>query len=115
MHRATRMEVNTANLKANFQAIRSHVGPGPEIFAVVKADAYGHGALKVCRAFAEAGCRRYAVAIPDEALELLLHLAELLLAVPFPARKALRQGGRLQGIPGVFRRGPERIFPRRFF
>lgn len=70
MHRATRMEVNIANLKANFQAIRSHVGQGPEIFAVVKADAYGHGALKVCRAFAEAGCRRYAVAIPDEALEL---------------------------------------------
>lgn len=70
MHRATRMEVNLSNLKANFRAIRRHIGSGPEIFAVVKADAYGHGVLPVCGALSEAGCRRFAVAIPDEAFEL---------------------------------------------
>ncbi len=70
MHRATRMEVHLENLKANFRAIRRHVGAGPEIFSVVKADAYGHGAVPACKALVEAGCRRFAVAIPDEALEL---------------------------------------------
>lgn len=70
MHRATRMEVHLDNLKANFQAIRLHVGAGPEIFGVVKADAYGHGAVAACKALMEAGCRCFAVAIPDEAFEL---------------------------------------------
>lgn len=70
MQRATRMEVNLGNLKANFMAIRRHIGENPEILGVVKADGYGHGVLPVCRALAEAGCRRFAVATPDEALEL---------------------------------------------
>ncbi len=70
MHRATRMEVHLDNLKANFQAIRRHVGAGPEIFGVVKADAYGHGAVVACKALMDAGCRCFAVAIPDEAFEL---------------------------------------------
>jgi alanine racemase len=64
------MEVHLGSLKANFQAVRRHVGEGPEIFGVVKADAYGHGAVPACRALEDAGCRRFAVAIPDEAFEL---------------------------------------------
>jgi alanine racemase len=38
--------------------------------AVVKADAYGHGAPRVSRALVEAGCRRFAVATVDEGAEL---------------------------------------------
>lgn len=64
------MEVHLGNLKTNFSAIRRHVGDGPEIFGVVKANGYGHGAVIVCRALAEAGCRRFAVATPDEGLGL---------------------------------------------
>ena len=90
MHRATRMEVNLANLKANFQAIRRHVGPGPEILGVIKADAYGHGVFPACKALSEAGCRRFAVAIPDEAFELREGgvTAPILVLGPTPARSA---------------------------
>jgi len=70
MQRATRMEVRLDNLKANYVSIRSHIGDRPEIFGVVKANGYGHGAVEVSRALLEAGCRRLAVATPDEALEL---------------------------------------------
>ncbi len=70
MHRITRMEVNLSNIAENFRRIRSRVGSGPEVIAVVKADAYGHGAPAVAQALVSAGCRRFAVAIPDEALEL---------------------------------------------
>jgi len=40
------------------------------VLAVVKADAYGHGAVRVSRALAEAGCRRFAVASLAEGAEL---------------------------------------------
>ncbi len=38
--------------------------------AVVKANGYGLGARQVARVFQEAGCQRFAVATPDEAVEL---------------------------------------------
>ena len=68
-YRPTRMEVNLSNLRANFSSIRSYIG-GREIYAVVKADAYGHGAVKTALALIEEGCRFFAVAIPEEAIEL---------------------------------------------
>jgi alanine racemase len=40
------------------------------VIAVVKADAYGHGAVPVVRALLEAGCRRFAVLHVEEACEL---------------------------------------------
>jgi len=64
------MEVNLKNIKSNYKTIRKYVGTGPEIMAVVKADAYGHGAVMVAKALLEEGCGRFAVATPDEALEL---------------------------------------------
>ena len=67
--RPTRMEVNLKNLCANFSSIRSYV-KGCEIYAVVKADAYGHGAVETARALIEGGCKQFAVAIPEEAVEL---------------------------------------------
>ncbi len=41
-----------------------------ELFAVIKADAYGHGLLRVARVAAAAGARGFCVAILDEALAL---------------------------------------------
>ena len=90
MHRATRMEVCLDNVKANFMAVRRHIGEGPEIFGVVKADGYAHGVLPVTRALAEAGCRRFAVAIPEEAFELREAGIEapILVLGPSPERSA---------------------------
>ena len=67
--RPTRMEVNLKNVRANFSSICSYV-KGREIYAVVKADAYGHGAVEIARALVEEGCKQFAVAIPEEAVEL---------------------------------------------
>ncbi len=64
------MEVKLSNLAENYRAVRAHVGSRADVIAVVKADAYGHGAIPASRALVEAGCRRFAVAIPDEAFEL---------------------------------------------
>ena len=54
MHRAvsTRpawMELDLSALKDNYEVIRHRVGPGTKVFAVVKANAYGHGAVEVAR------------------------------------------------------------------
>jgi alanine racemase len=67
--RPTRMEVSLKNIRANFSSIRSYV-KGREIYAVIKADAYGHGVVETAYALIEEGCRLFAVAIPEEAIEL---------------------------------------------
>jgi alanine racemase len=57
-------------LARNLAEIRRLVGQAVRICAVVKADAYGHGAVPVSRALVAAGVDQLAVACLDEALEL---------------------------------------------
>jgi len=52
--------VDLAALRANFRTARSLAG-ARDVIAVVKADAYGHGAAPIARALIEAGCTRLAV------------------------------------------------------
>ena len=54
----------------NMRSIRKHIGSGILIMAVVKANAYGHGAAELSRVFLENGANRLAVACLDEAVEL---------------------------------------------
>lgn len=63
-------EVDLDALKANVGAFKQHVGPQVEIMAVVKANAYGHGAVPVARAVLEAGATRLAVHRVDEGVAL---------------------------------------------
>ena len=69
LERPTRAEVDLAAAGANF-ALAQRLAQGREVIAVVKADAYGHGAARVARALAEAGCRRFAVLSVEEGLAL---------------------------------------------
>ncbi|MBO5645992.1 MAG: alanine racemase [Clostridia bacterium] len=62
--------VSLENIEKNFRAIRELVGPGCRVLCVVKADAYGHGAVPVARRLSTAGAEAFAVATVDEALEL---------------------------------------------
>ena len=55
---------------ANLGAIRASVGPGVRIEPVVKADAYGHGAIPVARSLEAAGADGFGVATFDEAVAL---------------------------------------------
>src|ERR1051325_7059718 len=49
---------------------RERVGPNVDVMAVIKADAYGHGAVSCARRLASEGARWFAVALPEEAIEL---------------------------------------------
>jgi alanine racemase len=68
-YRPTRAEISLDALAANLETIRRRVG-GRAILGVVKADAYGHGALPVARALQGAGIEHLAVALLEEAVEL---------------------------------------------
>ena len=61
--------INLSALVANYALARRLAGPR-SVIAVVKADAYGHGAVRVARVLARAGCERLAVARVGEAAEL---------------------------------------------
>ncbi|MFF9592168.1 alanine racemase [Streptomyces sp. NPDC014646] len=64
-----RAEIDLAALRANVRELRARVG-GAHLMAVVKADAYGHGAVPCARAALEAGATWLGTATPREALEL---------------------------------------------
>ncbi|MBI4567030.1 MAG: alanine racemase [Planctomycetes bacterium] len=63
-------EVDLERLRGNIAAIRAHVGPGTGLLAVLKANAYGHGAVAVAREVEAAGARYIGVGDLGEALEL---------------------------------------------
>ena len=63
-------EISLPNLRHNYQAIRAALPEGCRFLGVVKADAYGHGALNVARLLQELGADYLAVSCLDEALEL---------------------------------------------
>ena len=65
----TRMEVNLDHIRHNYQQVRRHAA-GADIYAVVKSEAYAHGAVPVAKALAELGCRHWAVALVDEGIQL---------------------------------------------
>ena len=64
------VEVNTAAIHTNVRALQRHIGPTTQLMAVVKADAYGHGALAVARAALEAGASCFGVATLAEGVQL---------------------------------------------
>jgi alanine racemase len=67
--RPTTARIDLAALAHNFQEAR-RLAEGRQVIAVVKADAYGHGAVPVARRLVAAGCERLAVATVAEAAEL---------------------------------------------
>lgn len=68
--RPTWAEINLENLRNNFHKIKGHIGRPVEFMAVVKADAYGHNAVKCALRLETSGLDWFGVAIPEEGLEL---------------------------------------------
>jgi alanine racemase len=68
--RPTWAEVSLSKLRHNFRVVQQHVGRGVDVCAVVKADAYGHGAVECARALEEEGARWLGVTSLDEAIPL---------------------------------------------
>lgn len=63
-------EINMNAVQANYDAIRMAIGEGVKLCCVVKADAYGHGAVELSKLYHELGADFLAVSNLDEALEL---------------------------------------------
>ncbi len=68
--RPTFAHIDLHALGNNLRRVRDTVGSGCRILAVVKADAYGHGALDASRALVEAGAWGLAVSLVEEGIEL---------------------------------------------
>ncbi|NVK31317.1 MAG: alanine racemase [Gammaproteobacteria bacterium] len=63
------IEIDLNALISNYLLLKAHVDR--PLIAVIKANAYGHGALPVCQALEAAGCEMVAVARSSEAVDLL--------------------------------------------
>lgn len=68
--RPTWIEIDQAALAGNVRALKAHIGPEVALFAVIKADAYGHGAIETARTALLNGADVLAVANMEEALDL---------------------------------------------
>lgn len=64
------VEIDLDALRHNLTEIQRLTGPAVEIMAVVKAEAYGHGAVKVAQTALQSGAHRLGVALPEEGIAL---------------------------------------------
>ena len=64
------VEVSLKAIAQNLRTVRKHIGPKPEILAVVKSNAYGLGAVPVTKALEKAGANRFGVTCSNEGIEL---------------------------------------------
>lgn len=62
--------ISREQIARNYRNVRSVVGPGAEVAGVVKADAYGHGAIEVSRILEAEGARWLAVSSVEEGVRL---------------------------------------------
>ena len=102
--RPTWAEIDLNNLAANFQKIKTRVSPAARVMAIVKANAYGHGAVACARTLASASAEWFGVALPEEGIELRasgITQPILCLAGYWPGQAALCIQHRL--TPVVFR------------
>ena len=69
-YRDTWVEIDLDRITHNINGLKARLPKQVEIFAVVKANAYGHGAVQVANTALTAGATYLAVAFLDEALAL---------------------------------------------
>jgi len=68
--RPTVAEIRLSALRHNYQLVKQMAPPSAGILAVVKADAYGHGFLDVCKELEELGADAFGVAFLAEGMQL---------------------------------------------
>ena len=98
-------EISPANILHNYRALRAAIPEGCRFLGVVKADAYGHGALETAQLLEDAGADYLAVACLDEALELRrggITMPILILGhTPGEYTKALTEHNITQAVTGM--------------
>lgn len=68
--RPTWAEISLPALADNYRTVKAHLGHHAQLMAVVKANAYGHGAVRCARALEAAGADWFGVALIEEGVEL---------------------------------------------
>ena len=68
--RPTWAEIDLNNLAANFNRVRQRVTPAARVMAVLKANAYGHGAIECAQRLSREGADWFGVALPEEGIQL---------------------------------------------
>jgi len=95
-------EINLDNLRDNILEVQNRVSNSTKICAVVKADAYGHGAIAVARTAVQAGVDLLAVATLSEAIELRHHFSEIPILIlgytPASSCELLLEHGIIQSV-----------------
>lgn len=71
--RRTWAEIDLDHLAHNYEILRQRIGPSCKFLGVVKADAYGHGAVHIASVLEDLGADYLAVSSLDEAMELRLN------------------------------------------
>jgi|TARA_Y100000817_G_scaffold129733_1_gene101766 alanine racemase len=69
--RSTKAEINLSNLRKNINYLKSMVDKNVEILAIVKANAYGHGSIRMTKALIENDIKSFGVATLQEANEII--------------------------------------------
>ncbi|MCR4563039.1 MAG: alanine racemase [Clostridiales bacterium] len=80
-------EINLDTAKQNMKNIMALAGEGTDVMAVVKADGYGHGAVRLAKAYSSIGVKYFGVATVEEAVALRkngIHEDILILSYVFP-------------------------------
>ena len=70
VNRPAALHIDVAAIRENTVNAKKHLKPGQKLFCVVKANAYGHGAVALAPVMEEAGADGFCVAMLDEGLEL---------------------------------------------
>lgn len=70
LHRPTWAEIDLGNLSFNFESARNFIGRDIAYMAIVKANAYGHGAAECSKRLERDGVDWFGVALPEEGVEL---------------------------------------------
>ena len=63
-------EIDIRNVKHNYNILRNRINPKTKICCVVKANAYGHGAVRLAQEYEALGADFFAVSNLEEAIEL---------------------------------------------
>ncbi len=95
MLRQNLVRIDLNAIRDNYQLLKESLPAHVQVMAVVKANAYGHGMLECARALQDIGAAHFAVAIPEEGIELRQGgvTGELLVlgaATPRSAQEAIR-------------------------
>src|SRR5580704_6423867 len=64
------VEISRSRIAANYRAVRDAVAPGAHVMGVVKANAYGHGAVEVASILCAEGAKWLAVGSVEEGVAL---------------------------------------------